>query len=538
MQHCRIRFYSCRSSVGLLLAVCAWGLLISPALAGRTVYVATNGLSQNAYSNWTDAATNIQMAVNVATNSDTVMISNGTYTLASVVSISSNITVVSINTNPADVFVNGNGAVHCFYLNAGAVTLAGITITNGYTSTANGGGVDVEGGNTILSNCVISGNVVTGSDIYYGGGVYGALGTTVTIKQCLLAGNRQYRPSISGTGGGAKFYGYAVIQDSTVRVNYANGDAGGINISGGGLISNCLIIGNTANAAGARGGGVYVDVGTLQVSGSSILSNYAGTDGGGIWFQGATVISNCVISGNTGGSTGGGINFGHSGSRVLNCEISRNSSGRGGGVRFQAIGATNLVNCVIKENTVLGSDGGAGIHAEFAGGSASYEIARNCLIVRNSSASNAGGVWKKTTLGSLVSCTIANNYAGFVGGMYNNSSSAHKNCIIYGNTGSAASDNDIYNVATAYTNDFYNCDIGVLQNPAQGNIAVNPQFVNTSTTNFRLQASSLCINAGTNLPWMNGAVDLDGRNRIDRFSGRVDMGAYEFLRSGSAVVVH
>jgi hypothetical protein len=32
---------------------------------------------------------------------------------------------------------------------------------------------------------------------------------------------------------------------------------------------------------------------------------------------------------------------------------------------------------------------------------------------------------------------------------------------------------------------------------------------------------------------MNGAVDLDGHSRIDRFSGIVDMGAYEKIYEGT-----
>jgi len=31
---------------------------------------------------------------------------------------------------------------------------------------------------------------------------------------------------------------------------------------------------------------------------------------------------------------------------------------------------------------------------------------------------------------------------------------------------------------------------------------------------------------------MTGAVDLDGHSRIDRFSGVVDMGCYEYLPQG------
>lgn len=540
MQHCRMLFL-CRGYAGLLLAICAWSLLISPALAGRTVYVATNGLSQYAYSNWTDAATNIQMAVNVANNSDTVMISNGTYYLASQIAIGSNIAVVSINTNPAEVFVNGNGMVHCFYLTASAVTLAGLTITNGYTTTANGGGVGVGSGSTILTNCVISGNVVTGSDSYYGGGVYGAAGTTVTIKQCLIAGNRQYRPSVYGTGGGIKGDGYIVIRDSTVRANYVNGDGAGVNLSGGGLVTNCLI---TANTAPQRGAGLFIGASTLAtIANCQIISNSASSQGGGIWLQSLNFISGCRIIGNTSGSSGGGIYFSSTNSSVVNCEISSNTASSGGGVYFGATSPTSLVYCVIKQNTAS-SSAGAGLNVNASSG-LGYEIARNCLIIGNSSAGSAGGVYMVSS-GSLVSCTIAGNSGyggGGMGGLRKGAPGAIIDCISYGNYASSGFDRtDFFNDSAAYTNDYYNNCAGVASspvlNPAQGNKVANPQFVSSATGNYRLLANSPCINAGTNLPWMNGALDLDGRSRIDWFSRMVDMGAYEFLRSGAAVVLH
>ena len=53
-----------------------------------------------------------------------------------------------------------------------------------------------------------------------------------------------------------------------------------------------------------------------------------------------------------------------------------------------------------------------------------------------------------------------------------------------------------------------------------------------ATNNVRLQAGSPCINAGIKREWMTGALDLDGRTRIDRFSDKVDMGAYEYIPQG------
>jgi hypothetical protein len=64
-------------------------------------------------------------------------------------------------------------------------------------------------------------------------------------------------------------------------------------------------------------------------------------------------------------------------------------------------------------------------------------------------------------------------------------------------------------------------------NDAGGNITNEPLFVNAAAGNYHVQLDSPCIDAGTNLPWMAGATDLDGNPRI--VDGRVDIGCYEYI---------
>jgi len=63
--------------------------------------------------------------------------------------------------------------------------------------------------------------------------------------------------------------------------------------------------------------------------------------------------------------------------------------------------------------------------------------------------------------------------------------------------------------------------------PGAGCISNDPLFVNAALGDFHLQEGSPCIDAGTNLPWMAGATDLDGHPRVT--DGRVDLGCYEFI---------
>jgi len=82
---------------------------------------------------------------------------------------------------------------------------------------------------------------------------------------------------------------------------------------------------------------------------------------------------------------------------------------------------------------------------------------------------------------------------------------------------------------------YYSCGVDYSGN---NNIAGDPLFAGTNAGNYRLTANSPCINTGTNQTWMTGAVDRDERPRIDRLSGRVDMGAYEFIHKITLISGH
>ena len=97
--------------------------------------------------------------------------------------------------------------------------------------------------------------------------------------------------------------------------------------------------------------------------------------------------------------------------------------------------------------------------------------------------------------------------------------------------------NDVYSTNASFFG--YNC-IGNLSGFNQ-NISDAPKFIdagtgfgtNSTMGNYRLGGDAPCINAGTNQGWMTTTCpyDLDGRPRV-RYD-TVDMGAYEFIHSGT-----
>lgn len=83
--------------------------------AQNTYYVSPTGGNIAPYSSWADAATNIQTAVNQASDGDLILVDDGTYVLSTNVFITKGITVKSVNSYSASI-VDGNKATRCFYI--------------------------------------------------------------------------------------------------------------------------------------------------------------------------------------------------------------------------------------------------------------------------------------------------------------------------------------------------------------------------------------------------------------------------------------
>jgi hypothetical protein len=159
---------------------------------------------------------------------------------------------------------------------------------------------------------------------------------------------------------------------------------------------------------------------------------------------------------------------------------------------------------------------------------------QNNLISGNSSNDGGGLMYCP---GSIQNNTITGNSAldslrSRGGGLYGCEGTI-QNCIIWGNNAREGSQL----IASAVPSD------SCIQDWSGGgvnNMALDPQFVDTDGSDdnpstyydndYRLKATSPCVDARENEPWMFGTLDLDGNNRIFKGanSATVDMGAYKY----------
>jgi hypothetical protein len=254
-------------------------------------------------------------------------------------------------------------------------------------------------------------------------------------------------------------------------------------------------------------------------------NNIAWNGGGGAYLENGLTLKNSVIARNISLRDSTTIDFGGGGVRsgggiVQNCIIEENRSGYAGGgiIQDSESSATviSLVNCLIRNNLVYGANGGRGGGVLFENNAGLIQIF-NCTIVSNYAQTHGGGLYN----------AIGDTYIAVV-----------ENTIIYGNTCGTAAYSNYYNTSTKSV--YSNCCFAPAMSIVYTNVNTitnNPQFVESSSGNYRLSRESPCVNAGANLDWLANSADLDGRSRIDRFSRIVDMGCYEYLPSGSMYLV-
>jgi hypothetical protein len=472
-------------------------LLITSALVGQgPVYVRGTAVGGNNGMSWTDAYTDLEVALNATTTGE-IWIAEGTYVpssasssfvLRSDVAIyggfagtetlreqrdpAAHVTVLSGDLNGDDQpggFNRGDNAVHVVTgTGLGPATLLdGVTVRGGEAiSNSSGGGIALTDANLILVGCRVTDNRAS-----WGGGISTYSSGRLELTRCTLDDNyvHLYR-------GGA--------------IHLAQGtDA---------VLVDCDISRNTirSGVTHGNGAGIYGDPGTtLELRRCRMTSN----------------IVDFVFGGTGYAPSGGAITFLGSSMVLDRCRFESNRAPAGGAI--YTYGPMTATSCVFAGNRAIkafdiGGQGGAIVNAFNA-----VSTMFNCVLYANTASEDGGGVFGNGTITLVDSIAWASSDGnGRVSESQVKSTQQRFCCIENFLTPRPGED-----------------PIDPLKFP--GCILDDPQFVGAVSGDFRLLPTSPCIETGdpTSIPV---GRDLGGHPR--RLDGdldgviRIDMGAHEF----------
>ncbi len=310
-------------------------------LSAVTRFVSLTGNNVSPYITWEDAATDIQSAINVTENGDTVLVTNGTYAISSTIALTNaTITVQSVN-GAEGTIINAQNLCRGVYIRENSV-FSSFTVSNALFNTKEEPGAGIAVNDGLAENCTI-----VHCEGKYGAGLF--VSGNAEANYCIIRNN-----SASHAGGGVIVSEGGVIKNSLIYYNevtdlghstnlYYGG--GGVLCYYGGLIENCYI---SDNSSAKDAGGIYI-VGDGEVQRCEIKNNVAAKNGGGIVCENGGFFQSCLITDNI-ASNGGGA-FILTNGILQNCTVSDNNSINGGGAFFSSGG--NAVNSILFFNNAL-----------------------------------------------------------------------------------------------------------------------------------------------------------------------------------------
>lgn len=283
-----------------------------------------------------------------------------------------------------------------------------------------------------------------------------------------------------------------------------------------------------------RGAGIFCENSSPTISDNVISGNLApdfpDTAGCGVYgYGGSPLLLRNVIEGNDSWEDGSAVYVEHGSATIIGNTI-RNSGGeRGGGLCVW-----RCTSAAIEGNIITGNkaDRGAGLYVR----AGRAHLASN-LVVANHAGHWGGGIcYRQQESTTIINNTIVGNSAGeYGGGIAKDHSDGGDpgtttiaNCIIWGNG------DDLHGPQASHS-----CIED--DDPGEGNIYLDPGFVDPENGDYRLRADSPCRNAGNTaavlnlrasrvddgvlVSWSTGD-DMDGNPRIS--GAAADIGAYEY----------
>jgi O-glycosyl hydrolase len=325
----------------------------------------------------------IQAAINAASNTDIIELTDGTFTGSGnrdIDYLSKAVTVRSQSRNPLSCIIDcqnlGRGFIFKSDEDSSSV-LEAVTIINGVGSPG-GGGILCGGtsgfpptphaGSPTVNNCIITSNSASGGGLpatRYGGGIYCCEGSSPNLNNCTISNNTCSGTLGQGIGGGMYCSGgRPILTNCVFSSNFAPGSGGGFGCQGTWVsFTDCIFSGNTA------GGGL------------------AGIGGGLASAESHLTFNRCTFSNNAAGLNGGAMACWDFGPTLTNCTLYANSATNGGGIYLQ-----NLSTSAVLQNTII---------ANSAAGQAIYCYAANAALSCCDVYGNAGGDW--------VGCIVGQN---------------------------------------------------------------------------------------------------------------------------------
>lgn len=444
-------------------------LILNTSFAQTTIFVDSGATGTASGSSWTDAFTDLQSALDVATTGDEIWMTKGIYYPTK---------DKTGNSSPTD------NRSKTFYVDEG------IEIHGGF-----------DGTETSLTDRVLA--VVD---------PFTATAADATILSGDLLGTES-DVNINGT-------------------NYASGSDGNdnsytvlhINSTFGFLLSGCIVTAGNANSFPAAapenysGGNIYNEGNLTTISFSYILGGLA-YFGGGLHNNADYSITNASLIGNICLIFGGAVYNNACTATITNTSFVLNGGNSGGAIYNDATSgavSTKVINSIFYSNQV-NADGGA-IYNN--GPSSSCDLTMiNCSVTSSSvffpNAANGGAISSNGAVTNTIHNSIFYSLSASSSNIFDNQGGA--TTIIY-NSSLPGVDADAQSTSGTVTgNDGMIYD----KDPLFGNIA------SVETLNLTLQTGSPCINTGDNGIITSESIITDFEGALRTYCGKVDMGAFE-----------
>ena len=443
---------------------------------GATLLVDADAPGANDGSNWTDAFTELRVALaTAACASGTVTeirVAEGTYT-------------------PAP--PSGTRAATFELIN-------NLTLYGGY---AGYGQPDPDERNADLHPTILSGDLDGNDGPNFANNEDNALhvvtsdstdATAVLNGFTIRAGNAGWTGyPYSGIGSGVSLrHASPTLTDCTITSNWAIDGGGMYNHNGSPALTDCTFAGNSAEGSG---GGMYsiTDAHPTLIA-CAFIDNHAGDEGG------------------VGG--GGMVNVNNSNPTLIDCAFISNS-GRYGAAVDNVESDPHLVNCKFIGNS--GFHGGGIYNVD------SSPVLANCMFSSNSAYRGGAMRCNHYSYPSLTNCTFGFNSATNVGGGIHADVScglAVTNCVLWGNTDAGALDQSAQiHHSDTWLNIDYSCVQGWTGSwGGTGNTGGDPMLADpagldnvpgTEDDDLRVAAGSAAIDAGDNDAVPQDTYDLD-----------------------------